>query len=296
MSRLKYILVMMMLWSGSLHAATYRYNGYSDLIGEIQYHRVQNHDSWESIGYYYDVGYLELRRANPQIRNIKKAKGKVLLIPTRHILPEKSMRKGIVVNLSEKRLYYFVDDYTVVTYPIAVGRSGWKSPEFTGYITRTKVGPSWRVPKSIADYHYKKYGEHLPEVVSPGPDNPLGNYAIYTSKARILIHGTNQESLIGKEVSSGCIRMYNRNIAELHALVQVRDPVHFITTDEKVGIDSGYLYYEKTTPYHRGDDIEVYEIINKMNREGQPVRVDRGLVEEALEKNTGIPLAIGITG
>ena len=64
MSHLKYILVLLMLWTGSLHAATYRYNGYSDLIGEIQYHRVQNHDSWESIGYYYDVGYLELRRAN----------------------------------------------------------------------------------------------------------------------------------------------------------------------------------------------------------------------------------------
>ena len=278
------------------YAATYRYDGYSDLIGEIQYHRIQSNDSWESVAYYYDVGYLELRRANPQIKNIRKSRGKVLLIPTQHILPEKSIRKGIIVNLSEKRLYYFVDDYTVVTYPVAVGRSGWKSPEFSGYVTRTKVGPSWRVPKSIAQYHYNKYGEHLPSVVPPGPDNPLGNYAIYTSKARILIHGTNQETLIGKEVSSGCIRMYNRNIAELYSLVQVKDPVHFVTTDEKLGIDSGYLYYEKTTPYHRGDRVEVYEIINQMNRDGIPVRVDRTLVEEALKQNTGIPLAIGITG
>ena len=294
MLRLKTIFLALIMMTGFAEAATYRYNGRDDLIGKLQYHRIQRNDSWESIAYYYDVGYLELRRANPQISSLSRARGKVLLIPTQHLLPEKALRKGIVVNLSEKRLYYFVDDYTVVTYPVAVGRSGWRSPTFSGYVSRTKIGPTWRVPKSIAAYHYKKHGEHLPESIPPGPDNPLGNYAIYTSKARILIHGTNNEALIGKEVSSGCIRMFNRNIAELHSLVNIKDPVHFITTDEKVGINHGYLYYEKTKPYRSGDRVEIYDIINQMSNDGYNISVDRDLVKEALNKNTGVPMAIGV--
>lgn len=281
------------LLTNRIEAATYHYDGYSDLIGKIQYHRIKRGDSWESIAYYYDVGYLELRRANPSVSNLRKSNGKSLLIPTQHILPEKSLRHGLVVNLSEKRLYYFVDHNTVVTYPIAVGRSGWQSPTFSGYVTRKKVGPTWNVPKSIAEYHYNKYGEHLPKSVGPGPDNPLGNYAIYTSKARILIHGTNNESLIGKEVSSGCIRMFNRNIAELHSLVRIKDPVHFISVDEKIGIDNGYIYYEKSKPYHRGDPVDVYHLINEVSHSGYYVRVDKELVQQALKQNTGIPIAVG---
>lgn len=275
-------------------AATYRYYSNSDVVGRIQYHRISNRDTWESIAYYYDVGYLELRRANPQIKSLSKNRGKTLLIPTQHILPEKSLRKGIVVNLSEKRVYYFVNERTVVTYPVAVGRSGWKSPSFSGYVSRKKVGPTWNVPKSIAAHHYKKYGEHLPKSIPPGPNNPLGNYAIYTSKARILIHGTNNEALIGKEVSSGCIRMFNRNIAELHSLVSIKDPVYFITDDEKIGIKNGYVYYEKTRPYRYGDPIHVYKLIDQMNAQGYQLQIDRKLVKDALKQNTGIPVAIGV--
>ena len=294
MNGLKWLILSLMLFTTSAEAATYRIYHNSDVVGKVQYHRISGGDSWESLAYYYDVGYLELRRANPQIESLSKNRGKVLLIPTQHILPKKSLRNGIVVNLSEKRIYYFVNERTVVTYPIAVGRSGWKSPTFSGYVIRKKVGPYWNVPKSIAAYHYNKYGEKLPASVPPGPNNPLGPFAIYTSKARILIHGTNNESLIGKEVSSGCIRMFNRDVAELHSLVSVKDRVHFITDDEKVGIKNGYVYYEKTRPYRGGDPIHVYAIIREMNAQGYHIEIDRKLVKEALRKNTGTPVAIGV--
>jgi L,D-transpeptidase ErfK/SrfK len=294
MQHWSWLWVCLFLFATSADAATYRMYPHSDIVGKLQYHRISRGDTWESIAYYYDVGYLELRRANPQITNLSKSRGKTLLIPTEHILPQSSLRRGIVVNLSEKRLYYFVNERTVVTYPIAVGRSGWKSPTFSGYVVRKKVGPYWNVPKSIAAYHFKKYGEHLPASVPPGPDNPLGNYAIYTSKERILIHGTNQESLIGKEVSSGCIRMFNRNIAELHSLVSPKDPVHFIVEDEKVGIRNGYVYYEKTRPYRGSDPVHVYAIIDNLNAQGYHIEIDKKLVKEALRNNTGTPVAIGV--
>ena len=295
MNAIKWLFLSLLLACTSADAATYRIYPNSDIVGKVQYHRISSRDSWESLAYYYDVGYLELRRANPQIKSLSRNKGKVLLIPTQHILPKKSLRNGIVVNLSEKRIYYFVNARTVVTYPIAVGRSGWKSPTFSGYVVRKKVGPYWNVPKSIAEYHLKKYGEQLPASVPPGPDNPLGPFAIYTSKARILIHGTNNEALIGKEVSSGCIRMFNRDIGELHALVSVKDRVYFITDDEKVGIQNGYVYYEKTRPYRGGDPIHVYAIIREMNAQGYYIEVDRKLVKEALRNNTGTPVVIGVS-
>ena len=73
-----------------------------------------------------------------------------------------------------------------------------------------------------------------------------------------------------------------------------RYQVHFITTDEKVGIKNGYLYYEKTKPYRQGDAINVYSLINEMNKNGYQVNIDKELVQEALKQNTGIPVAIGI--
>lgn len=290
----RWILIGLLTATLSCEAATYRYYNNTDVIGEIQYHRISSGDSWESLSYYYDVGYLELRRANPHIKSLKKNRGKVLLIPTQHVLPQRDMRQGIVVNLSEKRVYYFVNQNTVVTYPVAVGRSGWQTPSFRGYVTRTKVGPTWVVPKSIASYHYQKYGEHLPAAIPPGPNNPLGNYAIYTSKPRILIHGTNNEALIGKEVSSGCVRMFNRNIAELHDLVSVKDPVYFINQDEKIGVRNGYVYYEKTRPYKSGDRIEVYVMVEQLKEQGYDVEIDQTMIKEALKKNNGVPIAIGI--
>ena len=69
--------------------------------------------------------------------------------------------------------------------------------------------------------------------------------------------------------------MFNRNIAELHSLVSIKDPVHFITTDEKIGIKNGYIYYEKTKPYRYGDAINVYSLINEMNRSGYQISIDK---------------------
>ena len=51
--------------------------------------------------------------------------------------------------------------------------------------------------------------------------NPLGARALYLGKTVYRIHGTNQPSTIGTFVSSGCIRLTNEDIIDLHARVQV---------------------------------------------------------------------------
>jgi L,D-transpeptidase ErfK/SrfK len=292
-SRLLLFLGLLFL-SAPLHANTYYYSSDSDIVGELQFHRVASGDTWDSIGYYYDVGYDELLRANPNVRNLSRYVGHVIVIPTQFILPQKQYRKGIVVNLAEKRLYYFLDDHTVLTYPVSVGKSGWQTPSFYAKVNRKKIAPVWYVPDSINNYHYKKYGKRLPKRVPAGPNNPLGNYAIYLTKPRILIHGTNSEKMIGSEVSSGCIRMFNRNIQELFFLVPIGTPVRFIHEDEKIGVDDGYIYLEKHPAYYVDDNDNVYIYLDDMQDDYDNMVIDKDTLRKEHMRSTGVPVRVGV--
>jgi lipoprotein-anchoring transpeptidase ErfK/SrfK len=54
-----------------------------------------------------------------------------------------------------------------------------------------------------------------------GPGNPLGARAMYLGGTEYRIHGTNDPTTIGKEVSSGCIRLTNDDVINLYNRVQV---------------------------------------------------------------------------
>ena len=265
----------------------------SDLVGRIQYHQVSAKDTWFSIAYQYDVGHHELRIANPKVYSLKKHLGKILIIPTQYILPPKSLRKGIVVNLAEKRLYFFASSTVLFTYPVGVGRDGWQSPSFKGRVIGKTTGPTWYVPKSILAYYKKKYGKDHPKTVPPGPNNPLGNYLIRTSMPRILIHGTSDDTSVGKNISSGCIRMYNRNISELFHLVPARTSIAFVHQDEKIGIKNNTIYYEKSSMYRHNESKNVWEFIHALQAKGYHVYTDRDLIARIYEQGLSIPHSIG---
>jgi len=58
----------------------------------------------------------------------------------------------------------------------------------------------------------------------PGLSNPLGARALYLMKngrdTLYRLHGTPEWWSIGKAVSSGCIRLMNQDIIDLHARVK----------------------------------------------------------------------------
>jgi lipoprotein-anchoring transpeptidase ErfK/SrfK len=60
----------------------------------------------------------------------------------------------------------------------------------------------------------------LPERVPGGPENPLGARALYLYEGNrdtlYRIHGTAEPWTIGTNVSSGCIRMLNEEVADLY--------------------------------------------------------------------------------
>lgn len=56
---------------------------------------------------------------------------------------------------------------------------------------------------------------------APNPGGPFGTLWMSLSKEHYGIHGTNNPSSIGKAVSKGCIRMYNKDVEELASIVPI---------------------------------------------------------------------------
>jgi lipoprotein-anchoring transpeptidase ErfK/SrfK len=126
----------------------------------------------------------------------------------------------IVVNNRERRLYLVQRGGVALRYPVAVGKRG-KVWVGRTYIKGMHVKPAWSPPAEV-----KRDLPHLPAVIAGGaPNNPMGVAAMTLAGGEYAIHGTNRPGSIGRAVSYGCIRMQNRDIADLFARVRVRTPV-----------------------------------------------------------------------
>jgi len=185
------------------------------VLGEAGEVAIEEGDSLPLIARYFGLGFDEITLANPGIDPWLPEQGHYVNLPLRFILP-KTSRKGVVLNLAAKRLFYFPadKDNTVITYPIGIGRKGWKTPTGKTTIVAKRAHPRWVVPASILREHAKK-GDPLPRVVPAGPNNPLGDYALRLGIPGYLIHGTNKPYGVGMAISHGCVRLYPENIAQL---------------------------------------------------------------------------------
>lgn len=126
---------------------------------------------------------------------------------------------SILVRTGERKLYFILPDGQAMVYSVGVGREGFA---WTGRstVSRKARWPDWRPPpEMIARERHK--GNHLPEFVAGGPDNPLGARAIYIGNTQFRIHGTTELWSIGQAVSSGCIRMVNIDVIDLYSRVRV---------------------------------------------------------------------------
>jgi lipoprotein-anchoring transpeptidase ErfK/SrfK len=121
----------------------------------------------------------------------------------------------IVVNTPERRLYLVLDDGKAIQYGIGVGREGF---QFSGKysVTRKAEWPSWTPPAEM-----RARQPTLPTFMPGGPGNPMGARALYVGSTLYRIHGTNANWSIGRDLSSGCIRMLNEDVIDLYNRVNV---------------------------------------------------------------------------
>lgn len=273
-----------------------------DVLGQVSTYTVVKGDTLADIARKNEIGLTELVAANPTITSATIHPGVTMTIPGRHLLPM-GMRSGIVVNLAELRLFRFLPDGRVLTAPISVGREGWDTPAGTTKVVEKRENPVWTVPASI-----KAEKPSLPDKIEPGPDNPLGKYALNLGWPGYLIHGTNAPSSIGKPSSHGCIRLYPEDIAALFAVTPVGERVTVIDTPVTLGQQDGVLYLQVTptraqavkivnfsdAPPLDDSDGNIRALKTRLNQmQAQGAKIDGNAVNAAVARHDGIPVAIG---
>ena len=161
-------------------------------------------------------------------------------------------------------------------------------------VERKAVQPTWYVPASIRRDHQKR-GDPLPSEVPPGPDNPLGEYALYLSRASYVIHGTNKPYSIGLRATNGCIRLYPEDMERLYPASAVRTPVHIVNQPYLIGRDNGMLYLEAHAPQEElnAGDLKkrLYARLREIEKK-EKARLDWKRVEETVQQARGIPVPV----
>ncbi len=269
----------------------------NDLVGKVYTVTVREGETLLDIAREHDLGYNEIVAANPGVDPWLPDPGSRVTIPARYVLPN-GPRSGIVINLAEMRLYYypparFGEPATVMTYPIGIGQEGWATPLGKARILVKDKDPVWTVPQSILAASIAE-GDPLPRVVPPGPDNPLGKYALRLDMVGYLIHGTNKPYGVGRRISHGCIRMYPEDVEELFGKVAVGAAVEIINQPYKLGVEGNGLFLESHEPvFDRGEPApsnlpQVIRAVSAISRAEERETVKERVVQEA-SRHDGIP-------
>lgn len=270
-----------------------------DVVGAVgQVHTIYE-DTLTDVARRHGLGYEEIIRANPGVDPWLPGDGTEVMLPTRFVLPRAS-RSGVVINIAEYRLYYFTqtaDETRVSTFPISIGRMDWSTPLGRSAIVKKVRQPSWYPPASVRE-EYAAEGRTLARIVPPGPDNPLGDYAMRLSIPGYLIHGTNRPAGVGMRVTHGCIRMYPEDIEWLFPKVPVKTGVQLVNQPYKLGWSGSGLFLEVHPPLDEDETTvnreltAITEIYVKATRD-RPAEIDWALVDRVYRERLGVAVRVG---
>jgi L,D-transpeptidase ErfK/SrfK len=220
-------------------------------VGAIDTATVKDQDNMLDLARQFDDGYVQFMTANPGVDPWLPGVGKTITVPNQYILPD-APRTGIVVNLAERRLYYFPPGgKTVQTYPAGVGVKADATPLGVTRVVHKEDGPIWVPPPSI-----RAERPELPISIGPGPDDPLGDYALRLGWNNYLIHGTNKPDSVGRNVSHGCLHIYPEDIALLFKEVPVGTQVRVVSQAVAAGWINNRLYVQVHPNKEQADEID----------------------------------------
>jgi L,D-transpeptidase ErfK/SrfK len=238
-------------------------------IRETTSYRASYEDTLLDVARRFKLGYVEIVAANPGIDPWVPGEGTNVVLPTVHLPPD-APHEGIVVNLGDMRLYWFErPGGAMQSFPIGIGRDGLTTPLGSTEVVRKQKDPTWRpTPRMRAE------NPELPAAVPAGPDNPLGNRAMYLGWPQYLIHGTNKPLGIGRRTSSGCVRMYPEDVEYLFEQVAIGMRVTVVDQPIKLAWIDGALYMEAHPTQAQSDQIE-------MSGDFEPI-LDSSVVDQVL--------------
>ncbi len=260
------------------------------VFGSVTTYTLEPGESLIEVARKFDLGYNEIAAANPGLDPFVPGEGSTAAIPNSWILPDVRTHEGIVINLSELRLYFFYQvgrAKFIRTFPIGIGSEGNETPTGQFAVIEKIVQPSWHVPESI-----KEEKPYLPAVVPPGPKNPLGSHAMRLSLPSILIHGTNKPWGVGRRVSHGCIRLYPEDIPVLFSSAPKGVKVTIVRQPVKAGLKGERVYLEVHGEDGRSDSELFSEAVSVLTRKRLLGRVDTEKIHRAVEEKKGMPVDI----
>src|SRR5579864_4943860 len=116
----------------------------------------------------------------------------------------------VLISLADRKLAVIEDGDVVATFPVAVGAATSPSPTGTFQIVNRVSNPTYYHPGTV---------------IPSGKDNPVGTRWIGLNQKGYGIHGTNAPKSVGHAASHGCIRLRNRDVERLFAMLRVGDAV-----------------------------------------------------------------------
>ena len=213
--------------------------------------------------------------------------GRQLRIDNRHIVPETLADREVVVNIPQRMVFYR-DGQQVFAYPAAVGRATWRTPQARFTVVRMETDPEWHVPASIRA-ESARIGRTLPDVVPPGPKNPLGQFWIGLSVESIGIHGTPFPSTIYQTATHGCIRLQAKNIEELYSHVALGTSGRIVYEPILLSADGADVFIEvHEDVYHQLSVTPQQQARAIAARLGLSSRIDWRTADRELERRAGV--------
>jgi L,D-transpeptidase ErfK/SrfK len=301
----RFAMVMAALAAAPAGATTYELTEGQPLVfGSVEHYTATYEDTLTDIARRFSLGYEEIVRANPGVDPWLPGAGKDIVIPGRRILPN-APQEGVIINLPEHRLYYFPkrkknEPPIVITYPVSIGKMDWHTPLGETKIVSKQKNPSWHPPESVRKEHAER-GDPLPKVVGPGPDNPLGAYALRLAitPGAYLIHGTNNPLAVGMAVTHGCMRMYPEDVEALFPTVPVGTKVRIINEPVKTAFVEGELLLEAHPPVDKEGqtyepDLEQFSQLLDKALGPTTAAVHWDFARETLQTANGLPTIVGL--
>ncbi|WP_226960818.1 L,D-transpeptidase family protein [Thalassotalea sp. LPB0316] len=263
----------------------------SRLIGQDFHYTVREGDYFQAIAEKFNVGFLALIDANPELDPFLPAVGSKMIIPNKMLLPFVP-HEGIVINLPELRLYYFSAESAIVhVFPVGIGKQGLATPKTKSYIGEKRKDPVWRPTKEMQARYLAEHGKPLAKEVPAGPDNPFGKYALRLGTSEYLIHGSNQRIGIGMRSSSGCIRLFDDDIEWLYNNVPEGTVVRIIDQPIKMSYETTGKHIEVHRPLSDGErltDSKYQRILANFLQSEK----EQQAVSPLLDKPTGLVVAL----
>jgi L,D-transpeptidase ErfK/SrfK len=250
--------------------------------GETMY-TIQKGDSLVLIGSKLGLRWQTIAKENQVDLEKPLRVGRVFKVTTRKIVP-KNRETGIIVNIPDRMLYHFKEGRLAAAFPVGLGQPDSETPTGIFTIKGRERNPTWHVPASIQAEMAAK-GRPVLAVVPPGPENPLGRYAIYTSISGVLLHETIWPTSVYAFRSHGCVRITAEQMEKFFPSVPVGtqgeiiyEPIKVaLTAEGRILLEVHRDIYKKLAPL----DIEVRKLLDKR---GLSARVNLEKIEKVLEE------------